>query len=86
MLAVPGNNKKLQVTFDGEIQQDLTLPNDKSPGVMILHPPIYSSTVKIEVKSVYTRGENGFAAIRIWTSGRLICSNFSLETFLCFKL
>ena len=75
-----GNNKELQITFDGDIQQLLTLPSDKSPGVMSLHPPIYSSTVKIEVKSVYTSGENGFAAIRIWTSSRKIIPSTSDES------
>ena len=68
LLSVSGHNKDLQITFDGDVQQLLTLTNDKSPGVLSLYPPIYSSSLKIEVKSAYTQGQNGFAAIRIWTT------------------
>ena len=69
--AATGNNKELEITFDADIKLPLTLPNDKSPGVINLDPPIHSSSVKIEIKSVYTSGENGFAAIRLWASRKL---------------
>ena len=71
LLAATGNNKEVQVTFDAGIQLSLTLPNDKSPGVISFDPPIHSSSVKLEVKSVYSTGENGFAAIRLWASRKL---------------
>lgn len=65
-----GNNKDLLLTFDNKVKREMTLTNDKSPGDLSLEPSLPSSSLKIEVKSYYSKSANGFAAIRIWTSGK----------------
>ena len=47
----------------------MVLPEDKTPGDLALDHPILSAELKVKVTSTYTRKENGFASIRIWTKG-----------------
>ena len=69
ILVSDGANKELLLTFDGGIEKTMILPPDKTPGDLAFDYPILSDTLIIDVKSTYTNIRNGFAAIRIWTSG-----------------
>ena len=69
---INGGNKDLRLTFENGVVRTLRLPRDKSPGVRGFDYPILSKFIRIDVVSAYKAAANGFSAIQLWVSGKLL--------------
>ena len=62
-------NKDIVLQFDNNVKRSVVMPRSGVTfAVAKFNPRIPSQTMTATVKSVYTRGNNGFAEIRVYGS------------------
>ena len=72
-LTVEELSKDLSLSFDNNVQRTATMSRSISKFTEVkFEPPISSATLKVTVRSVYTKINNGFAEIRVYekTAGK----------------
>ena len=72
MLGIPDErNRDVSLSFDNNVHQTATMSTSIRHATAVkFDPPITSSTMKVTVKLVYSKVNNGFAEIYVYETGK----------------